>query len=189
MDAASHSVYVFIDAGYLRSDLEEIGVDWARIDLRAVANGAIQAVDTERWKGRPMVLSRTFIYDAVEHGRQKGALIERWLDLNRQGLDTHVRWGRMAGDSGSTRRRQKAVDVQLAVDAVSWAARSAFEVALLITGDADFIPAAEAVREHGPLVAVVGFRRSLSPDLRQSVDRVGWLPGDIDSWNGWMFPS
>lgn len=52
-------------------------------------------------------------------------------------MDVHVRYGRLAGALRSG-RRQKGVDVQLAVDALNSAVDGVCDVAILVTGDADF---------------------------------------------------
>ncbi len=47
------------------------------------------------------------------------------------------------------------MDVLLAVDLVRLAAKRAFDTAILVAADRDFVPAVEAVLENGPRVEVV----------------------------------
>lgn len=179
--------YAFVDADYLRLGLRDIQVDGTTIRIPTVVQIALQDVN-KKWLGREMGISRTFIYGAIDEGNAETQGVEAWLKRNDEEIDTHVRWGRLAGTPGKGRRaRQKAVDVQLAVDAVAGAARGVFDVALLLAGDADFVPVVEAVRESGPLVAIYGFQSSLSDHLRRAADRIGYLRTDPKAWEGWKF--
>jgi uncharacterized LabA/DUF88 family protein len=74
------------------------------------------------------------------------------------------------------RREQKGVDVQIAVDALeaAWAGRA--DAIILVAGDADFCPLAEAVRRAGAFMLVFGYPHSMSSELRHSADVVGYLP-------------
>jgi len=182
-------VYVFFDGGHIREGLAQIGASWSEVDLRQVAEAALRTVGY-RWRGLRMKVSRIYVYDAVPDDADPSQHdIEKWLTRNGQQKDTHVRRGHLAGDRrGGQRIRQKAVDVQLAVDALSLASNGVFDMALLVTGDADFIPVVEAVRDKGPLVAVCSFRSKLSDALGEVADRVGYLPDNPAGWEGWQLP-
>ena len=134
-------------------------------------------------------MSRTFVYDAVpEEAESSTRIVDQWLERNGGQIDVHVRYGRLAGDRAS-RRRQVGVDAQLAVDALNFAWIGAYEIAVLVTGDGDFSPVAEAIRQRGRLVGVCAFRNSLSDELRQQADRVGYLPDDPNAWSAWKLPT
>jgi len=182
-------VYVFFDGGHIRDGLHKIGVPWSQVDLSQVAKVALKWVGSS-WRELPMKVSRVYIYDAVPDDADPSQHdVETWLTRNGQQRDAHVRRGHLAGDRrGGQRIRQKAVDVQLAVDALMLASNGVFDMALLVTGDADFVPVAEAVRDKGPLVAVCSFGSSLSDALREVADRVGYLPDDPAAWQGWELP-
>jgi uncharacterized LabA/DUF88 family protein len=87
------------------------------------------------------------------------------------------------GDLVSTREgwRQKGVDVLLAVDLVRLAARQAFDVAVLVAADNDFVPAVDAVLEMGPQVEVVTACQKMSSlRLARKADRwVHLAAGDL----------
>lgn len=182
-------VYVFFDGGYIRDGLNKIGVPWSEVDLSQVANVALKWVGRS-WRELPMKVSRVFIYDAVpDDADPSGNEVEKWLKRNGEQMDAHVRRGHLAGDRrGGQRIRQKAVDVQLAVDALSLASNNVFDMALLVTGDADFAPVAQAICDKGPLVAVCCFENSLSDALREVADRVGYLDEEPGAWQGWQLP-
>ena len=67
--------------------------------------------------------------------------------------------------------RQKGVDTLIAVDMLVGAFSGLFDVAVLVAGDADFIPVVEEVRRRGAMVAVAGVSTSVSGDLRRVADR------------------
>lgn len=58
----------------------------------------------------------------------------------------------------------------LAVDMLEDAHRGIIDVAMLFSGDADFAPLLEAVRQYGPRVIVVAHSDSLADDLRLVAD-------------------
>lgn len=66
------------------------------------------------------------------------------------------------------RRNEKMVDVAIAVDLVLFASRNAYDVAILCSGDADFIPAVDAVMELGKEIYVAGFESTSSIELRKA---------------------
>jgi len=180
--------YAFVDGGHIRSGLEEIGVTWDEIDLRKLAAVALQWIDP-KWQGERMALSRVFVYDAVSETATATDRVDRWLTRNDEQMDVHVRRGQLILDRRNQPKRQKGVDVQLAVDALRFASSGVLDVALFLAADADFAPLLEAVRDAGPLVAVCCFRGKLSDRLREAADRIGYLPDDAVAWQGWKLPA
>jgi uncharacterized LabA/DUF88 family protein len=55
---------------------------------------------------------------------------------------------------------EKGIDTQIVVDMLLGAARDTYDVAILVSGDADFAGAVEAVKELGKKVYVAHFRRA-----------------------------
>jgi uncharacterized LabA/DUF88 family protein len=87
-------------------------------------------------------------------------------------------------EGGQTKYREKGVDVWLAVDMVHMAYRDLYDVAALISGDADLVPAVIGVKDAGKHVENYYLRGSQSLELRQQVDKsiemdVDWLSGII----------
>ncbi|MGE3075482.1 MAG: NYN domain-containing protein [Dehalococcoidia bacterium] len=179
--------YVFIDSAQLRAGLSAIGADWKTLNLRTLADVALQCCDN-RWMNEQIAVGRVFVYDGVLEGEEgENSDVEAWLVRNESQRETIVRRGAtLAMDPRNPKRlTQKGVDVQLAVDALSAAQRGVFEVMILVSGDGDFVPVVEAVRAAGPLVCVASMRDKLNPYLERAADRVGWLPNDPDAWKGW----
>jgi NYN domain len=95
----------------------------------------------------------------------------------------HVRLGSMAGTH--KKMRQKKVDVLLAVEMLDNAFRKNMDVAVLIAGDADFVPVIEAVMRLGTWVEVCYHRSGASEELFSAADHAGQFTFH-DLWN-WSF--
>ena len=62
--------------------------------------------------------------------------------------------------------QEKCVDIALAVEMMHYATTpGAYDVAVLLTGDKDFMPAMVRTRQRGKRVALAAFRRSCNRDL------------------------
>lgn len=62
-------------------------------------------------------------------------------------------------------------DIHLAVDMVKLAYNNAYDTAILVSSDGDFIPAIEAVKEVGKKIENIGFENKFSYHLKQKCDR------------------
>ena len=62
---------------------------------------------------------------------------------------------------------EKGVDVALAVDLIGMAWEDAYNVAILVSGDSDYVGAVSKVMGKGRNVEVVSFRNSLSKELKK----------------------
>jgi len=83
-----------------------------------------------------------------------------YLDIKLGRLEKH-------GDSWV----EKGVDVRLAVDMLELAYRDVYDTAILVSGDADFTSAVEAVKGLGKHVELAFGRHGCSNELRQACDR------------------
>lgn len=68
-------------------------------------------------------------------------------------------------------RGSKRVDITLATDMLSHAARHNFEIAALVAGDEDYVPLVEAVKAEGRRVFVWFVEDGISPHLQTAADR------------------
>lgn len=84
---------------------------------------------------------------------------------------------RMQKDSvnGETVYSVKEDDIHIAVDMVKLAYNNAYDTAVLISTDGDFVPAINAVKEKGKKVQNVGFEKKFSWHLKQKSDRFSQL--------------
>jgi uncharacterized LabA/DUF88 family protein len=79
-----------------------------------------------------------------------------------------------------TRTVEKGVDVALAVDLIGMAWEGAYEVAILVSGDEDYLGAVNKVMSKGKNVELVTFRNFMSKELKQACIKVTVLD---DIWN------
>jgi uncharacterized LabA/DUF88 family protein len=68
----------------------------------------------------------------------------------------------------SQRYVEKGVDVALATDLIGMAWENAFDVAIIVSGDADYVGAVSKVMSKGKNVEVASFRRCLSRELKET---------------------
>ncbi len=62
-------------------------------------------------------------------------------------------------------------DIHLAVDMVKLAYTDAYDTAILVSSDGDFVPAIQAVKEKGKNVENIGFENKFSYHLQQESDK------------------
>jgi uncharacterized LabA/DUF88 family protein len=141
---ASDREYLFVDGGCLRASVQKICQD-------------LFGNPSEYLPYIPTIASgfdKIFYYDAVpgkEHEENQAAYeariqpdYDRFAEI--QALDrVHVALGKTVGPG----RRQKGVDVHLAVDMMTHAFRGNITKATLFAGDADFVPLIKALVSEG----------------------------------------
>ena len=71
----------------------------------------------------------------------------------------------------NNQKAEKGVDVKLAVDLVTSAFYNKYDIAIIVTNDADFVPAIKAVQEGGKSVYNVSFPKSKSYHLNMVCDK------------------
>jgi len=86
--------------------------------------------------------------------------------------------------------RSKGVDISLATDVLSHAFRDNFDLAVLIAGDADYVPLVEELKRLGRIVCVYFFRDDVggfSPDLQVAADFRGFIDDPVfEAWTEWV---
>lgn len=66
---------------------------------------------------------------------------------------------------------EKKIDIQIAIDIISLAYENAYDTAVLVSGDGDFVPVVKKVRELGKNVELWAFRYSLANALRGQLEQ------------------
>lgn len=74
--------------------------------------------------------------------------------------------------------RSKQVDVTLTTEMLTHAHRDNYDVAVLVSGDGDYVPLVEAVKDEGKRVAVWALASGLSPKLKLAADHF-WNIGEL----------
>ena len=76
---------------------------------------------------------------------------------------------------------EKGADVALVTDLLSLAWEDAYDLAILVSGDADFIKAVDKVKSKGKRVWIASFKDALSGDLRRCADKIVFLNDLLDT--------
>ncbi len=78
----------------------------------------------------------------------------------------------IARDSYDTEAKiQKEVDVSMAVEMVVHALKDNYDVAIVVSGDRDFIPAIQEIQSAGKRVEVAAFRTSCAGEMIRQTDK------------------
>jgi uncharacterized LabA/DUF88 family protein len=178
-----HLAHVFIDGGYLRMLAREHS--GRLVHPRNLATVLMNSGPVQTWAFNPgqhpnAFLGRVVYYDAIPDDKQnqKEDVEEYWRIVELL-EDVHLGFGALRGLKRNM--RQKGVDTLMAVDMLVGAFSGLFDIAILVAGDADFVPVVEEVKRRGVMVAVAGFSKSVSEDLRRVADRFIEIQKD-DTW-------
>lgn len=143
--------YAFVDGGYL------LEVYTKRVKHLFGVDGDLDYTHLKQSLGA----HKAFYYDCIDDQQegesqteydQRVALKKQQFEKIRRIDGFHVRPGSLRGVNG--KRRQKEVDVLLAVDAMNFAFNEAMENAVFIAGDLDFRPLIESLVLHGTFVEI-----------------------------------
>lgn len=165
----SHIAYVFIDGGYLRRiawDNNRPLYNPRKIAERVVSHKNVQAWPAGPYTANNVHLARITYYDGRPDEEEDRELTDYWNAIELL-PDTELGFGSVRGRP----RRQKAVDTLIAVDMIVGAFNKLFSVAVLISGDFDFVPVVDEVRRLGVMVTIAAEEESLAEDLRRAADR------------------
>ena len=66
---------------------------------------------------------------------------------------------------------EKKVDIKIAIDIISLAYEDAYDTAVLLSGDGDFVPIVKKVKELGKNVEIWAFRYSLANSLKREIEK------------------
>ncbi len=159
--------YLFIDGEYLRAIYRE-----------AMQNFCGNDGDLDPARIRyPSYAVRAFFYDSLDDARRNGesesdfqsrvAAQEAVFNEIRSVSGFHVRLGSV---TGKKKRRQKEVDVLLAVDMLTHGLTGNMTKGILLSGDLDFRSIVEALVQRGVFVDVWFRRQSASRELYGAAD-------------------
>lgn len=164
-------VMVFVDGGYLREYLKK---KWGNGEL---ATGPFQALNRElvNYVQSGNILGefiRTYYYDATvgeEEKNEREKQSEFFGTLRRLPFCT-VRLGRLKKAGKKKPRRQKGVDILMAIDMLTKAYENHYDIAILVAGDGDFVELVEAVKDAGKRVYGAYIKDHVDSNLLDSLD-------------------
>lgn len=173
--AGQERAHGFVDGGYLRAK----GHD--RLNPHPLVYYSLErsGFGQPRWTQ----LMRVSYYDAEpDDPAETDDELTKYFKAIERITDVECRFGYLRGKPERKARRQKAVDIQLAVDMLGRAYERLFEVAILVAGDADFVPVVHETRRRGVIVVVAGFEGTVSDLLIEEADRYYPFPKEFESY-------
>lgn len=167
MKARSERIMIFIDGSNLyHGMLDTIGK--TSIDLEKLV---------KRLSGKGRKLIRAYYYNAPLDRKcnlEKYKSQQRWFEKLRKIPNFSVilvRLRKRKNNSGKVEYSIKGDDIHIAVDMVKFAYNDAYDTAILVSGDGDFYPAIEVVKDRGKRVENAYFKSNHSFLLRQKCDK------------------
>jgi uncharacterized LabA/DUF88 family protein len=112
---------------------------------------------------------RGYYYDGAEHHSQRSAGKRQFFDLLRK-LGITLRLKEI--DFRKPNHSQKGVDIFLTADMISLAYEDAYDTAVLLSGDGDYVALVDLVKSKGKRVIVISFQNCLATSLRECADAV-----------------
>ena len=112
---------------------------------------------------------RRYFYTSVGGDGAEKTRIEQWL--KDRGFEAPRVFHR------DKKRGSKQVDISLTTEMLTHAHRKHYDVAILIAGDADYVPLVRAVKAEGARVHLWAFSSGLSPKLKLEADYFASLDG------------
>ena len=185
----AYHAYGFVDGAYLRKAAEannEAFVNPRQLLELVVASKDIQSWCASRQTVSNVALARVIYYD----GRPDNEIdvdenLKNYWNAVELLDDTELGFGSTRGGTRKKPPRQKGVDTLISVDMLVGAFTNIFAIAILVAGDADFVPVVNEVKRRGIMVVVVAEERTVSEDLKRAADRFYALkPGQtLTGWN------
>ncbi|MDH4099295.1 MAG: NYN domain-containing protein [Nitrospirota bacterium] len=106
------------------------------------------------------------IYFACSHGYNENELAAFY-----RSMDYHPFFYVRIFDRPMNKTIEKQVDVYLATQMVALAYENVYDIAFLVSGDEDFVPAIEVVHQKGKIVVAVAAETAMSRLLKRRADR------------------
>lgn len=162
------TTYLFIAGGHLRKYYSESVRRWFGEEGSLIFDQVKQTYGAQK----------SFYYDCLDDIRRAGESdadfserVERqeaFFNEIREMVGSHVRLGSLTGTAKN--KRQKEVDILLAVDMLNHAVRQNMSRAILLSGDRDFKPVVESLVQMGVFIEVAGDKNHTSKDLAWAAD-------------------
>jgi uncharacterized LabA/DUF88 family protein len=138
-------------------------VDWAALPSLICAQIRRQAeenynMNNKGTKPRPIEISRVSVYTSYRKGTENySPRVKMFQRMKEANMNVQIM---------ETNSREKCVDIQLAVEMLYYAyTPEAFDIAILVSGDKDFVPALVNTRKNGKLVAIASMHMGCNRGL------------------------
>ncbi|CAB9498636.1 expressed unknown protein [Seminavis robusta] len=162
---------------YLCPIIKKYGRGWQRkyyFDWSALPRVICQALyeHDDGWavQSRPVEIARVSVFTSYKaHTNPNSYRFQMYQDMSKANFDVHM--------METVGKSEKCVDINIAVEMLHYATvPNAYDVALLLTGDKDFIPAMIRTRQKGRKVGLVSMRSGCNKALSE-------IPTDSNNHN------
>lgn len=178
------TTYIFVDGSNFRQYFNETTQKWFRQEVE---------FDFQQIKNSYNA-DKAFYYDCLDDIKtdnetqqqfeKRMEKQEKYLNSIREVKGCHVHLGSLSGKG--KKKRQKEVDVLLAVQMMEHAVNGNMQKAILLSGDKDFRPLVETLVRLGIFIEVIADQKHISNDLIHSAD--SHLKLSIDQYYNWTKP-
>ncbi len=176
-----YSIFERLDRGC--PIVDKFGYFWQnryQVDWAALPQLICQKLQPRRQHG-PFELVRVFVFTSYKAGTLKTSdRYKMFEEMQRQpNYELHM--------LETVGKNEKCVDISLAVEMIHYATiPNSFDVAVVLTGDKDFMPAMKRTRQKGRQVALASMRSACNRDIATN-RRVNdyptiWLEDYLDEW-------
>lgn len=145
-------IIIFIDNSNIFKGFQKYNIkaDYEKLKNLIARNRELQAI---------------FLYEGVVYPMSPAK--KKWYEElnNRSGYAIKASFDKIAS-SGAI---EKKVDINIAIDIISLAYENAYDTAVLVSGDGDFVPVVKKVKELHKSVEVWAFRYSLANALKEEL--------------------
>ncbi len=148
-------VMAFVDVRNVIKGLQKTREGFSRVDFETMVEELVG--------GRKLVAA--YAFDGMPNPKNPDACAAFHKHLQMEGFRLRLR------DSyDSENHAQKQVDMAMGIEMVLQAKQDNFDVAIIVSGDSDFVPALEAMQAMGKTVEVAAFDRCCGAPLRRGAD-------------------
>jgi len=169
-------VMIFIDGSNLFRTFKQFRPD-IDYSIKKLVNTLI--------KGRKLI--RPYYFGSIRKPPSEGQ-IKFYNGIRYEGIDVTIRplkirtrpceCPKCKNQWAETIEIEKGVDVALITKMLSFGFKDVYDVAILVSGDADYIEAVEQIRDLGKRVEIVSFKGAIAPGLRKIADIDGFTALD-----------
>lgn len=145
-------VMIFIDGSNLYHSAKNVGI---KVDYEKLKD--VLAGDRD--------LIRPYLYCSDPHIQAQTNFFNKLKYIGYEVKTTELK------KYGNEKPFEKGVDIMLTTDLLLYCAKDLYDIAILVTGDKDYIPAVKAVKEMGKRIEIAGFKCCTAKELVLSADK------------------
>ncbi|MFT4309175.1 MAG: NYN domain-containing protein [Candidatus Woesearchaeota archaeon] len=155
-------IIIFVDARNIISSQKNYNI----LNKKSVIVGYPELID---YFSKDNSFIRGYYYDSAPHKNHLTKERKKFFAfLRNNGFTLRLK----ELDFNNNHVSQKGVDIFLTADMISLAYENAYDIALIVSGDGDYVALIDLVKSKGKKVWVLSFKSSLSDKLRDCADKV-----------------